>query len=188
MNGYDMKIIRLIFKICYYYVMSFLVTPITFSSSVIDSMKEKMGQPNTKIRSIQDYVSYETLIDNNLHDLRKLMVNSYNEECSDISETNLENTHYCERCNTESIFTDNPNESEDETVFTEFKDDDKTYSLKVHSIGKYDLRKEDVDNSHIHINLKRKTVDIVGEHGTNRLPLRPNQIVVSNRTDYSSKV
>jgi hypothetical protein len=183
MNGYDMRIIRLIFKICYYYVMSFLVTPITFSSSVIDSVKEKLGQT----RVTRDYVSYSHLISQNISHLRKLLVENYEDNLSDRSESEHNETEQkiCERCSCESIFSE---ESEpDESLFEEFQEDGKTYSLKVDTIGKYDLRRSDIfdgsgeERSHIHINLKRKTVDIVGQGGTNRLPLRQNQIVVSEK-------
>jgi hypothetical protein len=178
-----MKIIRAVFRICYYYVMSFLVAPISFTSSVIDAVKEKLGHA----RIARDNTSYRDLISNQIQNLRQILeVPDQNSDLSGDTEPRV-----CERCSCESIFFDENSESEfDINSKVEFEDD-KTYSLKVDSIGKYDLRKTDVNDggeerSHIHINLKRKTIDIVSDTCTNRLPLRPNQIVVSEPNKFDN--
>jgi hypothetical protein len=177
-QAYDMRIIRAVFRICYYYAMSFLVAPISFTSGVIDSVKEKLGHA----RITRDHTSYRDLISEQIQNLRHIL------DVSDRNSDRYEDTdRVCERCSCESIFSDDESNLESRVIDLE---DDKTYSLKVDSIGKYDLRKTDLidseDRSHIHINLKRKTIDIVSDNGTNRLPLRPNQIVVSETNRYDN--
>ena len=176
MNAMNMGIIRAVFRICYYYIMSFLITPLTFTSGVLDSFKSRIGHPKKEFNT----VSYHDLITEQIKNLRQILI----DDCDTNHSTETTEARICERCNSESICSEDEEDNDMESKLIEFTDG-KIYSLKVDTIGKYDLREQDVDisngdRSHIHINIKRRTVDIVSDKGTNRLPLRPNQIVVSD--------
>ena len=207
MSEYDIRIIRLMFKICYYYVMSFLVIPITFTSDVLKLVHLKSGNNDSHSGSTH---TYQDLVKANIIELRKVLVkNSKNSKKSmnmnsdldsdmdlskHISESGNSSSNFnannmstnqsctiCDRCRCNSIFS--MDEALDKSLErqSDFELNNKIYSIKVDTIGKYDLCKSDVKtDAHIHINLKRKTIDVVGMTGTNRLPLRSNQIIVSD--------
>lgn len=226
MRAYDIQVIRAVFKICYYYIMSFLIFPVSFGHNIAGSISQKLsnlGKPPSEVSDsgplipLNTKTSYHDLILEQIKGLRTILNASASEDNdkastiksdqvdqvekvdSDSSDSNKkqddiehstsaeeviisQDPHNRGNCSVDIFSTDDdPNL---ELRLTEFNDDEKTYSLKVDTIGKYDLRKQDVDrDNHIHINLKRKTIDIVSEYGTTRLPLRSNQIVVSDPQD-----
>lgn len=190
MNGYDIRIIGLIFRICYYYIMSFLVAPIIFVSNIIDFIRVKLF--NKKLVSKSD-MTYQQLVLKRIEELHKLLMTMKYEDqkCNLQLESEIDKSLknvLCSKCRCDSIFSNEDSyDSRSSKIIAEFTNSDKIYSLKVDTIGRYDLIKSDInDDSHIHINLKRKTIDIVGETGTNRLNLRPNQIIISAHDTYQN--
>jgi hypothetical protein len=183
-SKYNMKAIRYVFKICYYYVMSFLVMPMGLSSKLINRIKEQFSEEHSdKDMTDVSQTDYDSLIGQEIHKLRRVLNDEDDGESVTICGCSTEEYNDTSDNNSSDTSDDESNESDRESKVTEFNLDDKVYSLKIDSIGKYSLRKGDLDlsdeNAHIHINLKRKTIDIATRDGIKSIPLQKSQIVVS---------
>jgi hypothetical protein len=132
--------------------MSFLIVPFSF----IKTKEEEKG------------ISCESLICDEINYLKILLLCSNNvqpfENVEDNTENNVDNEH------TSSHDDDGKNLNEGP----------ESYSIKTDSIGYYDLKSNNSENNAIHINLKRKTIDLNIDGIISRITMKKGQIVVQN--------
>lgn len=149
-DTYNINIIRSAFKICFYYIMSFIIVPLKFGSSFRSGTS--------------DLDSYTPLILKEIEYIRT----SLNDGCDNSEKDNVKESDHN---------SDDSDYGDDQSGFV----NSNIYSLKVDSIGRYDLGNELKNTDAIHINLKRKTIDISFsiDNRVRRIPLKEGQIVVT---------
>ena len=81
MITYDIKVIRSVFKICYYYIMTFIIFPVSFARNITDSVNKKIRNigksENDKMlknnQCVNNRTYYNDLIIEQIQVLRKLL-------------------------------------------------------------------------------------------------------------------
>ena len=157
-NTYDIKIIRSAFKICYLYIMSFLIIPYSF-------IKKKDS----------DKVSYSALICDEINNLRILVSSNDIQNKDSGSNDYVESGYSFDKysSNNEDMYIDTNRDRD------EFNNNPETYSIKTDSIGYYDLKSDESKCNDIHVNLKRKTIDLNMNGDISRIPMKRGQIIVT---------
>lgn len=165
-------IIRIAVAIVWYYVISFIVAPIDFGYSLAG---RKFKAPPT---------SYDKAIDRQIEKLREIMAPAVLDpvtanEANEANEENLDSSQKSTEVSIQDQETVSAYDELSESLLTEF-DDHNMYSLKIDSIGRYDARLEPNSQPIVHVNLKRKTIDILDKDAILRIPLQKNQIIVTS--------
>jgi hypothetical protein len=166
-NSCDTKIIRSAFKICYYYILSFLCVPIKLESYTISLAK-----------NISDEIEYLYQILLLKFDKKLIDVDKNNSDQLDVMRENPITTEREKECNSGNL--DILSESKVSKMI-EFNSDHKIYSLKIDSIGRYALKSNENALGTIHVDLKNKEINIITGRGIDKLHLYPKQIIISDK-------